>query len=62
MSLYFDNIENFQFLPGQYLTFEQDFEGKTVRRSYSLSSAPNEDLRVGIKAVENGLFSNFDLT
>lgn len=61
VSLYFDNIENFQFLPGQYLTFEQDFEGKTVRRSYSLSSAPNEDLRVGIKAVENGLFSNFAL-
>ena len=34
--------------------------GEQVRRSYSLCSAPHEGvLRVGIKAIPNGLFSNY---
>ena len=34
--------------------------GTEVRRSYSLCSAPHEGLlRVGIKAIPNGVFSNY---
>jgi ferredoxin-NADP reductase len=45
--------------PGQYLTFilpEHEFE---VRRSYSIISAPvlKEPLAIGVKRVENGIFS-----
>ena len=50
----------FSFTPGQYLTLSHTIAGKNVRRSYSLCSAPHEEvLRVGIKAIPNGLFSNY---
>ena len=50
----------FLFKAGQYLTLSQIIDGEEVRRSYSLCSAPYEEvLRVGIKAIPNGLFSNY---
>lgn len=50
----------FSYTAGQYLTLSHTIEGKDVRRSYSLCSAPHEEvLRVGIKAIPNGLFSNY---
>lgn len=50
----------FLYLAGQYLTLSHTIEGKDVRRSYSLCSAPHEEvLRVGIKAIPDGLFSNY---
>jgi ring-1,2-phenylacetyl-CoA epoxidase subunit PaaE len=51
--------ENFQFIPGQYLNFEMEIKGKKLRRSYSICSGPNESLSVAIKAVENGVVSNW---
>lgn len=45
---------------GQYLTLRADINGEDVRRSYSICSSPLDDeWRVAIKKVENGLFSTF---
>ncbi|MFM8244020.1 MAG: FAD-binding oxidoreductase, partial [Crocinitomicaceae bacterium] len=50
----------YSFLPGQYLTFKTILNDSEVRRSYSLCSAPSEnEWRVAIKQVENGVFSTF---
>ncbi len=52
--------EDYTFLAGQYLTLKTDISGQDIRRSYSLCSAPFEnEWRVAIKRVEEGLFSNF---
>lgn len=52
--------EKFRFLPGQYLTLKHVLNGKELRRAYSICSTPRSgQLKVGIKKVENGLFSNF---
>lgn len=49
----------FQYVPGQYLNFEVLVGGKKLRRSYSICSGLNEPLSVAIKAVENGIVSNW---
>lgn len=52
--------EEFSYLPGQYLTFKFDLDGKELRRSYSLCSAQSDNIwRVAIKKVEDGRFSNY---
>ena len=50
-----------KYKPGQFLTIVLPINGKSVRRAYSLSSAPtiDETLSITIKRVENGLVSNF---
>ena len=51
---------DFAFKAGQYLSLEATINGATVRRSYSLSSAPHENrLTVGIKKIDQGLFSSY---
>lgn len=49
------------FKAGQFLTLILPIEGKKVRRSYSLCSAPEEGTRlsVTVKRVEGGLVSNY---
>lgn len=56
-----DNLaDDYQFVPGQYLTLEADIDGEKVRRSYSLCSSPEDgELRVAIKKVEGGQFSTY---
>lgn len=50
----------FQFRAGQYLTVRAQIDGQEVRRSYSICSSPAENaLRVAVKAVDGGLFSNY---
>jgi len=50
----------YHFIPGQYLTLEADIQGESVRRSYSLCSAPFEGTwKVAIKKVEEGKFSTY---
>lgn len=53
--------ENFEYTPGQYMTFEAIIDGEKIRRSYSLCSNPyaGEQPRVAIKRVNGGRFSNF---
>jgi ring-1,2-phenylacetyl-CoA epoxidase subunit PaaE len=48
----------FHYFPGQYLTLKTRISNEEVRRSYSLCSSPEEnEWRVAIKQVENGVFS-----
>ncbi len=52
--------EIFRFKQGQFLTLQADIDGEDVRRSYSIcSSVDGERLRVGIKRVKDGQFSNY---
>lgn len=51
---------DYAFRPGQYLTLRAFMDGEEVRRSYSICSGPDEkELRIGVKRVENGVFSSF---
>lgn len=55
-----DFSEEFKFIPGQYITIRIQLEGKEVRRSYSICSSPESgELRVAVKEVKNGVFSNY---
>ncbi len=55
-----DLKEVFKYESGQYITFRKKMNGEEVRRSYSLSSSPNEDeWRVAVKHVPGGKFSTF---
>lgn len=49
----------FGFIPGQYLNFSITLDGKENRRSYSICSGTEEDLAIGVKAIEKGLISNY---
>lgn len=50
----------FSFKQGQYLTLKAYINGEEVRRSYSICSAPSDnELRVAIKEVAEGVFSTF---
>lgn len=52
--------EAFTYKAGQYLTLRATINGTDVRRAYSLSSAPQDAaLTVVVKAVEQGVFSNY---
>ena len=52
--------EDYAYKSGQYLTLRTNIKNEDVRRSYSLCSAPYEnELRVAVKQVENGVFSSF---
>ncbi len=52
----------FEYLPGQHLTLRADIAGDEVRRSYSICSTPTHpELRVAIRRVPGGLFSNWAL-
>ena len=54
------DVEKFEFKAGQYLTLNATIGGKEVRRSYSICSSPADgELRVAVKRVENGVFSNW---
>ncbi|EAQ64138.1 phenylacetate-CoA oxygenase, PaaK subunit [Marinomonas sp. MED121] len=50
----------FKYQQGQYLVFKKEIHGQDVRRSYSICSSVNdEQLRIGIKQVPEGLFSSY---
>ncbi len=51
--------DKFTFEPGQFLTLRERIGGQEYRRSYSICSGVNDPyLRIGIKRVEGGVFSN----
>ena len=51
--------EEFKFRAGQNITLRTMIRGEEIRRSYSICSSPLEnELRVAIKKVEEGLFSS----
>ena len=50
----------FNFTAGQYITLKKEIKGEEVRRAYSICSTPKSgEIRVAIKAVENGTFSTY---
>ncbi|NRP52962.1 MULTISPECIES: 1,2-phenylacetyl-CoA epoxidase subunit PaaE [unclassified Marinobacterium] len=52
--------ERFRFNQGQYLTLKANINNEEVRRSYSICSGVHDnELRVAVKRVPDGLFSNF---
>lgn len=53
--------EIFRYKPGQFLTFEIPWENFTIKRCYSLSSAPNwdEKPKVTVKRIDDGRMSNW---
>ena len=55
------NLKNqYTFKAGQYLTLSSNINGEKVKRSYSICSSPHgQNLQVGVKAIENGVFSNY---
>ena len=63
ITLHFEHPDK-QIIPyksGQFLTLITNINGKSVRRAYSLCSAPHEGhrLSVTVKRVQGGLMSNF---
>jgi len=55
-----DLADSFSFTQGQYLTLRATIDGEVVQRSYSICSGVDDDeLRVGIKHVEDGVFSSW---
>jgi len=52
--------DTFRYRPGQHLTLRTDIDGEDVRRSYSVCAAvQDEHLRIAIKRIHGGLFSNW---
>ena len=49
----------FTFKSGQYITIEHQINNKSVRRSYSISSSPENGIEIGVKLVKGGLMSTF---
>ena len=54
-----DLAATYRFEPGQWLTLRAVLQGEEVRRSYSICAAPGERLRVGVRRVPGGVFSNW---
>lgn len=53
--------DEFKYIQGQYITLRMNIDGKEVRRSYSVCSSPicDADMRIAVKAVENGKVSPY---
>ena len=52
--------DEYKFIPGQYLNFKIQLNGEEYRRSYSICSNPeDQDLRIGVKKMEDGTISRF---
>jgi ring-1,2-phenylacetyl-CoA epoxidase subunit PaaE len=62
-----DLRDMFAFTPGQFVTLRAMVDGESVRRSYSLCSTPAQlasaqEISVGIKRVDGGVFSTWATT
>ncbi|HXG99057.1 MAG TPA: 2Fe-2S iron-sulfur cluster-binding protein [Sphingomicrobium sp.] len=49
----------FAFRAGQHLTLRAEIHGEEVRRNYSLCVAPGEGVKVTVKRIAGGVFSNW---
>jgi ring-1,2-phenylacetyl-CoA epoxidase subunit PaaE len=51
---------DYKFIAGQYVNLKLTLDNQEIRRAYSICSAPESgELRIAVKAVKNGLFSQF---
>ncbi|MCV9929716.1 ferredoxin--NADP reductase [Flavobacterium sp. LS1R49] len=54
---------NYNFIAGQYINLRLTLDNKELRRAYSICSSPESgELRIAVKAVKNGVFSQFATT
>lgn len=54
-----DLQKSYAFIAGQYVTIRTEINNETIRRAYSIcSSEKSGDLRIAVKAIKNGVFSN----
>ena len=50
----------YKFKAGQYLNLKLTLDGQEIRRAYSICSSPeSNELRIAVKEVKNGVFSQF---
>ncbi len=55
-----DLLNEFAYKEGQNITIKKIMDGQELRRSYSICAAPYEnELKVAVKKVDDGLFSQF---
>ena len=54
-----ENLDEFKFVPGQYITIRANINGEDCRRSYSICSSSSEILTVAVKKVVNGKMSTY---
>jgi ring-1,2-phenylacetyl-CoA epoxidase subunit PaaE len=51
---------NYQFVAGQYINLKLTLDNEEIRRAYSICASPESgELRIAVKAVKNGAFSQF---
>ena len=51
---------NYTFVAGQYINLKLTLDGTEIRRAYSICSSPESgELRIAVKAVKDGAFSQF---
>ena len=51
---------DYKFIAGQYINLKLTLDNQEIRRAYSICSGPESgELRIAVKAVKNGLFSQF---
>ncbi len=56
-------FSTFKYIPGQYVTLEASINNKIIRRTYSICSYHQDNcLEIGIKRIEQGVFSNYALS
>ncbi|WP_343696183.1 ferredoxin--NADP reductase [Flavobacterium sp.] len=52
--------QDYKFIAGQYINLKLTLDNQEIRRAYSICSGPDSgELRIAVKAVKNGLFSQF---
>ncbi|GGB83982.1 phenylacetic acid degradation protein [Marinobacterium zhoushanense] len=52
--------DTYRYREGQHLVLRTQIDGEEVRRSYSICTSPaDEELRIAVKRISGGLFSNF---
>lgn len=56
-----DEAKAIHFQAGQYLTLLYPYQQNEIRRSYSITSSPalEEPLAIGVKRIQNGVFSRY---
>ncbi len=56
-----EEAESMRYAAGQYLTLVLPHRSEEIRRSYSITSSPvlSEPLTIGVRRIENGVFSRY---
>ena len=49
----------YKYFPGQHLPLQLEIDGKKLRRTYSICSAPDEPLEIGVRVQPGGRFSEY---